>query len=709
MRRQAAAAPARSQRTIGSAAFGLACLCLLAVAAIVGPATAATAAGGECPNEEFRRGPSALLPECRAYELVSPALKEGGYVISKPVVHASPDGNGASFFSYSSFAGGVGSAWFTSYAARRGASNWGTQALDAPQFHTGFGLLAKASPVSSLYLTKTLQFSSVALLPGAIEGGANIYVQNNLTGQRELVAARESLQLFGEAAGGGVGLYVDGSRDWSHLMLKSRTALNGEVTDGPPHLYDFTGGSLHVIDVLPNGEIAPSAHIDDFSFPYAHAMSEDGSRAFFTVGEYGEGPLYLREDDSRTVPISASQRSEDAGTVYPAQFIAASANGSEVIFASNQQLTEGPSGGLYRYDVESGELTGLLPGPAGVNHTPFRVVAVSEDDSYVYLASTGAFAEGATTPAGEAANLYALHDGQIKWIGQTAIGRGEAVGTAPAEALASPDGAYFAFGSASPLTGPNPLNPACPARSTPPNQAESCMQVFVYEYASGNLTCVSCANSTLGHSDLGGTEAVTSVGYGDHYPHAVLDNGTVFFNTPNRLAPRDVNGTLDVYAWRDGVDSLISTGTSPSESTFAEATPDGSNVFFLTSQSLVKQDVDSSPDLYDARVDGGLVGQWPPDAPPPCEGDGCRTSSSAAPAGRAPGSAEAGGAGNFPARCVSVTRRAAKAARQADQLERRARRAGRAQARRLHRRAAKQQRQARRLKAKARNCGGQGR
>jgi hypothetical protein len=58
------------------------------------------------------------------------------------------------------------------------------------------------------------------------------------------------------------------------------------------------------------------------------------------------------------------------------------------------------------------------------------------------------------------------------------------------------------------------------------------------------------------------------------------------------------------------------------------ATPSGSDVFILTSQQLLPQDGDTSPDLYDARVGGGFPASV---QAAPCVGDACRPGVAAAP------------------------------------------------------------------------------
>jgi hypothetical protein len=92
----------------------------------------------------------------------------------------------------------------------------------------------------------------------------------------------------------------------------------------------------------------------------------------------------------------------------------------------------------------------------------------------------------------------------------------------------------------------------------------------------------------------------------------VSDDGRLYFNSPSDLVPAASNGTEDVYEYEPsgvgncqsasgGCVSLISSGSSDRESAFLEATPDGSNVFFLTEAQLLPQDTDTAFDIYDAR------------------------------------------------------------------------------------------------------------
>ena len=81
----------------------------------------------DCPNQAFRIGPSALLPDCRAYEMVSPLDKNGGDIVSEKsgdkdpggYMQASPDGDKITYTSIASFGDRPNSFRFNQYLAER--------------------------------------------------------------------------------------------------------------------------------------------------------------------------------------------------------------------------------------------------------------------------------------------------------------------------------------------------------------------------------------------------------------------------------------------------------------------------------------------------------------------------------------------------------------------------------------------------------------
>jgi hypothetical protein len=600
---------------------GVVCGALLALP------VAASAAG--CPNEQLRveDGHSLALPDCRAYEQVSPVEKNAIDVAgSIESVRGAPSGEAVTFDSLVPFLGTGGSSrLWNIYMAARGSQGWSTQNL-GPQANPGW----KAGPTGATEdLSQILVESNnnPPLAPGAVEDVSSTYLRSAATSAYELVGGG-GLTLVGAAAGD------------SRIFLE-------ESEHGTHDLYEWHEDRLSLVAA---GAVAGSAEGSrggaGEDFYLQGAVSEDGS-LFFT--DLGSGQVFMREPQAgKTVAVSAGQ----------AVWQAATPDGSSAFYLED--------GGLYRFDAQSEVRQALVGGGAGV----VGVLGVGGDGSYVYFAATGVLAHGALPGSEERTNLYVWHEGAISfiaglqgdniagdlydWTPRNIAGSSSSEGpdTGGRSSRVSADGRTLMFTSRNSLTGYD-------------NAGQ--YEVYLYSAATGRVLCVSCnpqaASATGKGARLYLDPSLSPTGAPDLFPLGLprdlsADGSRVFFETSEALVPQDTNGAMDVYEWeREGMGScpvgrggclyLISSGQSGEPSYFAEASGDGSDVFFFTRQSLVRQDSDELVDLYDARVGGGIASQNPPVVAAACEGEACRGAPGPAPQLGLPASQVSSGPGNL--------------------------------------------------------------
>lgn len=446
-------------------------LCAFAAA----PAPAAQAA---CPNEQLRAESNVNpatgqpfdmgLPECRAYEMVSPPEKGGSDVTTGNTTGfpVAVDGEAAGFMSQNAFgdaenavAGGLGLAR-DSYVARRGAAGWTTSSTLAPRalIPEPAHPLTDASPALNVVAACGLNAvsnsgaSNAAVCALRDSGGAwlSTPLYQNLTGS-----------MIKEATGNYTLVYAGGSRDLSHVVFESFDGSRGgaylasdDSSNGGNGLYEISGlggGSpkLSLVNVDNSGnEIGPehATLLGGISFGGSgnggisyQAISANGSMIYFTAKPAGGVPtVYVRIDEATTVAVSnpsPSQCTTCASTPAPAAFAGASVDGSKAFFETAQQLVNGDtdtSVDLYEYDFEKpgGEnVIDLSHGGAG-DPSPGSgaevqgVVRTSSDASHVYFVARGVLT---TTPnrLGQSAvphadNLYAVgtETGDTKFVAE---------------------------------------------------------------------------------------------------------------------------------------------------------------------------------------------------------------------------------------------------------------------------------------------------
>jgi hypothetical protein len=641
----------------------------------------------DCPNQAFRSGFGADLADCRAYELVSPLDKNNGDVFPLgrgAFFQAAADGEGFTYPSLTAFGDPQSAPLASRYLARRGPEGWAGRSISPPREITipidgGVPSLADAFKEFSPDLSQAwlLHESTNTLAPGAVAGYADLYRRDNLADSYEALTRatpphREPRNYYPEFQGT--------SADGSHALFRvadSLTANAPSLGADKTVLYEFTGGKLRLVSILPNGNAATSSssagsanRFDHFSLGQSvyRAISADGSTIYWSSnakeGANG-GKLYVRIGGAKTYPVSETASGD------PAQFWTASADGSKAFFTSAPVLADNPSD-LYEYDLAAKASTLLA-------HGVTSVIGAGEDGSRLYFVSTEALtgsgpnSQGAEPAAGKP-NLYLREGGALAFVATVSEtdAAGIVAGTFPPSpgyaepkfrvSRLTPDGRHLVFMSTAPLTGYDNRDLAT---------GKPVAEVYRYSAADGSLECVSC-NPTgvrargreIAREYL--AAARIPVWATQSYPSRVLsdDGSRLFFESFEALVPRDTDGRGDVYEWEEagsgdcsqaapefspaagGCVSLISSGKSSSDSEFLDASPDGRDVFILTASGLLPQDY-GLIDVYDARAGGGFP---PPQGPPAaCEGEACQGLPSP-PDDPTPASSSFQGAGNVAAK-----------------------------------------------------------
>jgi len=634
-------------------------LCGIVLALSLGILTRGAMAAG-CPNESLRTGPAANLPDCRAYELVSPADANGRWFQS---LWDSGFGNSSNLFPTEVISRSGNSFAFTTTNAPLGEENGSTGTLDVYQeVRTGEGWklarhITPDGPEAALPLPGGISADHLytfTFVEPPFNGNPSGTLAANGGGDY-FGAPDGSFELTGIGSVGGLavseplaqGRYISEGGD--HVIFSTGRLKSGSLNcfeavslggaakcpvrrladDAPPAgtgaVYDRSAdGPTKVVSLLP-GPTDPTPGVgEDAAYQGA---SKDGATVAFKIG----GKMYVRVPDA-----------EDGHTLEVAEgdpvYAGLSATGRYLFYVAG-----GESGDVHRFDTEDGS-------DEQVNSTgDGQVVNVSAGGSHVYFISASQI--GGQGSAG-APNLYAWSGGTPKLVATVAAS--DLVSTS------GPEGSYpnltnWTDWAVTPSRSNSEVGPGgASSRTTPDGNFlvfESKAKLTAYENAGHTevyrwddvadlLVCVSCnplAEPAVEDAQLQNLELARPV----VVLHNLSDDGSrVFFETTEALTAGDLdNGVNDVYEWQEGAGGarvdLISSGHSvkfstlhqqprlqPSPNVIFAITPDASDVVFLSQDELVPgAGVGGAPALYDARVNGGFP---VPSPPAPCIDEGCK-------------------------------------------------------------------------------------
>jgi len=450
-----------------------------------------------CPNEQLRSESnvnpttgepySVGLPDCRAYEMVSPLYKQAHGALPIPLtgVAVAPSGETAGWASEGDFAEPENYTIHghpnNVYLSQRGASGWSTSSAFAPRtlvdIPTTRGLEGDTSPDLR---SARVSCGSTDLIKGQ-NAGAHL-VCARLQPDGAWASTPPYTGVAEQSAGQGFSeLYVGGTLDLSRLFLIPAERLVPSDTLERGGIYEIAGccsasSTLRLVNVDNEGhelvfrqEETPSGpligqHLAAIPGTAYHAVSTSGT-VFFTATPAGSEieTVYARTRCVRTaqneatckeeqegasgeffetVPVSNPTKSEcnacypANGPAQPAAFEGASADGSKVFFTTEQKLLNNDATrNLYEYDFnrpEGENLVLLSPDAAGAQVK--GIVRSSPDGSHVYFVADGVLTGEEQNEHGEKAvagqsNLYGYDTvtGETKFVATAAPSSGTIV------------------------------------------------------------------------------------------------------------------------------------------------------------------------------------------------------------------------------------------------------------------------------------------
>lgn len=574
-----------------------------------------------CPNEELRIGASRGLPDCRAYELVTPPDTNGrtpigvGFVGSRfTTLETSPQGEKMSFLTEGGSLPGIeGTGAFNGdlYLATRRERGWSI-ASAGPN-----GEESQAPAIGSVSADQGYAFWETL---GATDQGNKVIGGESTTyirypdGDSELVG-RGSLGFDSRVKGNLI------TEDASHIVF-STASFGGHIPvqlepNAPPTgteaVYDRTPDEVtHVVSLLPGNKTPAAGQNATFL-----GASDDGAGLAFSIG----GTLYLRLDNSETFEVGKG-----------VSFAGVAEGGGRVFYVEN--------GDLFAFDAETDETTPFT------ESGDIAVVNISTDGSAAYFVSPTVLTGAEENPNGSVAeagkqNLYFSKEGSLHFVatvtdrdveGDETLNDGLGLWMlaiqegrlARDSSRSTPNGSVLLFQSRADLSG---------------YDTEGHTEIYRYDVSANSLACISC-NPTLapavGNASLqsiqpgqGSDPPFSANGY---IPNLRDDGRRAFFQTVDPLVMGDTDGLQDVYEWEaKGVGSckqengcvyLLSSGHSARVDYLYAISASGDDVFFRTSDLLLPLDRDATPSIYDARVDGGFAEE--PESI--CEGEGCKPS-----------------------------------------------------------------------------------